>query len=80
LEKWDKVNEMNTLIDKEIKDPTMLDKLQTPCSCFVTFETEEGYQRAKMYNELVQESVNNIALIKSSNKKNKKKVEALQEN
>ena len=31
----------------------MIDHLQTPCSVFVTFETEEGYRRACKYNELV---------------------------
>ena len=28
----------------------MLDNLQRPCSVFVTFESEEGYQRALNYN------------------------------
>jgi len=31
----------------------LLDKLQTPCNCVVTFESEEGYQRASQYNEVV---------------------------
>ena len=31
----------------------MIDHLQTPCSVFVTFETEEGYRRACKYNDLV---------------------------
>jgi len=29
----------------------MLDKLQTPCSVFVSFETEEAIGRAKILNE-----------------------------
>lgn len=30
-----------------------LDKLQTPCSVFLTCETEEGFNRALKYNETV---------------------------
>jgi len=78
-EKWDKVKEMNEKINNEIKNPDMLDRLQTPCSSFVTFETEEGFQRAKMYNQLVEESKENLALIKKA-KKNKKKADNLIEN
>lgn len=33
----------------------MLDKLQRPCSVFVTFETEEGVNRALNYNECVKQ-------------------------
>lgn len=49
-EKWDKLKGINSEINKKIKDNEILNKLQTPCSCFVTFETEEGYQRGKIYN------------------------------
>ena len=53
-EKWPKVDEINATILKEIKgegkDKNLLNKLQTPCSVFATFETEEGYNRAKKYN------------------------------
>lgn len=34
-------------------DQEMLDKLQTPCSVFLTCETEEGFNRAAKYNETV---------------------------
>ena len=57
-EKWPKVDEINATILKEIKgegkDKNLLNKLQTPCSVFATFESEEGYNRAKKYNELPQ--------------------------
>jgi hypothetical protein len=33
------------------KDEDFLDKIQTPCSVFVSFEDEEGVNRAKVYNE-----------------------------
>lgn len=42
-EKWDKLKKINSEINQKIKDDEILNKLQTPCSCFVTFETEEGY-------------------------------------
>jgi len=29
--------------------------MQTPCSVFATFETEEGYQRALNYNDVVRD-------------------------
>ena len=64
---------MNKTITEKIKDKDILDKLQTPCSCFVTFESEEGYQRAKMYNDCVRDSTQNFSLIKKSTKDEKKK-------
>jgi hypothetical protein len=43
---------MNEKIRQAIKwDDDLLNKMQTPCSVFATFETEEGYQRALNYNE-----------------------------
>lgn len=33
----------------------LLDKMQTPVYCFLSFETEEGKCRCDMYNETVQE-------------------------
>lgn len=36
---------------EEAKD--LLDKLQTPCTCVVTFESEEGFQRASIYSDMV---------------------------
>ena len=44
---WKKVDEINSEIEKAIKhDQVFLDKMQRPCSIFVTFETEEGYENA----------------------------------
>lgn len=34
-------------------DPKLLDQLQTPCSAFVTFEEEEGYNRACKLSEMI---------------------------
>jgi hypothetical protein len=52
-EKWTKAEAVVQKIEDAItsSDPKFLDKLQTPCSVFVTFETEEGLQRALAYNE-----------------------------
>lgn len=50
-EKWDKVNEINQEIAQGIKDEDLLNRCQKPCSVFATFETEEGYNRAIIYNE-----------------------------
>lgn len=70
---------MNKTITEKIKDKDILDKLQTPCSCFVTFESEEGYQRAKMYNDCVSDSIQNFSLIKKSTKDEKKKEQLVKE-
>jgi hypothetical protein len=50
-EKWEKLLELNDKIDDSLKDSELLDKLQTPCSIFATFETEEGVNRARLLNE-----------------------------
>lgn len=51
-EKWDKAEEIDRGIELLLTDPDskLLNKLQTPCSVFATFETEEGCQRALAYN------------------------------
>lgn len=55
-EKWDKVRKINDEIRQALKwDDDLLDKMQTPCSVFATFETEEGYQRALNYNQVIEE-------------------------
>lgn len=54
-EKWDKLDEINEKITETIKDADTLNKLQTPCSVFATFESEEGYNRATKYNEQIQD-------------------------
>lgn len=53
-EKWDKVDEINDKIDDDLKDEDLLNRLQTPCSVFVTFETEEGLNRALLVNKHVE--------------------------
>jgi len=56
-EKWDKVKEINDEIAEGIsKNGELLDRCQKPCSVFATFETEEGYNRAIIYNEQPQMS------------------------
>lgn len=53
-ENWANVHKINERIRQAIKwDDDLLNKMQTPCSVFATFETEEGYQRALNYNETV---------------------------
>jgi|TARA_B110000285_G_scaffold199866_1_gene233305 hypothetical protein len=42
-------NEIANALKKE--DSELLDNLQRPCTVFVTFESEEGYNRALVYNE-----------------------------
>lgn len=60
-EKWDKLHELEEEIMKQLKDDSekyntkagkvkLLDLLQTPVSCFATFESEEGVNRARLYN------------------------------
>lgn len=50
-EKYDKVEEINKEIHEKITtDRDFLDKCQLPCSVFVTFEDEEGTNRALGYN------------------------------
>ena len=42
-EDWDKLDRINDTIRKNLKrDSQLLDKLQRPCSLFVTFESEEA--------------------------------------
>jgi len=53
-EDWAKVQKINEQIRQAIKwDDDFLNKMQTPCSIFATFETEEGYERALNYNKTI---------------------------
>jgi hypothetical protein len=53
-ENWDGVDKINKDIGEALKkDDTLLNKLQRPCSIFVTFESEEGYKRACNYNDTI---------------------------
>ena len=47
-EKWDKLKEIETKINLE--KAKIMDDLVRPCSVFMTFESEEGYNRAINYN------------------------------
>lgn len=40
-------------------EPEEIKKITTPCSVFLTFETEEGYQRAVSFNETC-EKINHL--------------------
>ena len=53
----DKFDEMRK-IDAQINDykNANLDKCTRPCSVFMTFESEEGYQRARQFDEIVKNS------------------------
>ena len=56
-EKWDKLDEINDQIDDSLKDESLLNKLQTPCSVFATFETEEGVNRALELNKQIKQKI-----------------------
>jgi hypothetical protein len=55
--KADKFDDMRK-IDAQINDykNANLDKCTRPCSVFMTFESEEGYQRARQFDEIVKNS------------------------
>lgn len=51
-EKYDKLEEINAEIHEKITtDSEFLDKIQLPCAVFVTFEDEEGCNRAQLYSD-----------------------------
>lgn len=50
-ENWDKLDKINDKLDDYLKHPELLDELQTPCGIFLTFESEEGYNRACNFTE-----------------------------
>lgn len=51
-EKWEKAEGVQDKIEAKLKDESFLNKMQTPCSVFATFETEEGLQRALVYSDI----------------------------
>lgn len=54
-EKYDKMEVINAEIHHKITtDSDFLDKCQLPCAVFVTFEGEEGCNRARIYNDTPQ--------------------------
>jgi hypothetical protein len=51
-EKWEKAKKIEAEILKGITtNEKLMNQLQLPCSVFVTFETEEGNNRAIAYND-----------------------------
>jgi len=53
-QKWKKYIKTNEKIVKRLHNSQeLLDKMQTPVYCFLTFETEEGKCRCDIYNETV---------------------------
>jgi len=51
-EKWDKAKAVEDKIDDKLSnDKEFVNKLQRPCSAFVTWDSEEALRRAEMYNE-----------------------------
>jgi len=52
-EDYETMRKINKLIDEKCEDPETRDKWQRPCSCFITFNDEEGSSRAENYNEAV---------------------------
>jgi hypothetical protein len=55
-EHWDKLDKINDHIRRNLKkDSQLLDKLQRPCSLFITFESEEAYNRALLYNQCIED-------------------------
>lgn len=53
FERYDKMREINKKIDELKSDPVELRKINRPVTAFLTFENEEGLNRAKQYNEVV---------------------------
>ena len=50
-QKWKKYIKTNEKIVQRLHDSQeLLDKMQTPCYCFLTFESEEGKSRCELYN------------------------------
>ena len=53
-EKWDRVTKIeNHIVDKLQQEDggEFLDKLQRPCSAFLTWDSEEALRRAEKYSE-----------------------------
>ena len=53
FEKYDKMREINNKIDAIKSDRKKLESLNRPVTAFLTFENEEGINRAKVYNDIV---------------------------
>lgn len=54
-EKWKKIEKLQKkMSDRLANSQELLDKMQTPVSCFMTLETEEGKSRGELYNDTVE--------------------------
>lgn len=53
VENYDKMREINSKIDSLKSDKAKLEKFYRPVTAFLTFENEEGLNRAKNYNDVV---------------------------
>ena len=54
-ENWDQLDDINDTIRLNLKkDSVLLDQLQRPCAVFITMMSEEGYNRACLYNETIE--------------------------
>lgn len=54
-ENWQNLDKMNIEIMNKLKDQNVIDKMQKPCSVFVTFETETGYDKASFFNNTIRD-------------------------
>lgn len=53
-EQWKKIDKLQKKMSNRLANSQeLLDKMQTPVSCFMSFETEEGKSRGELYNDTV---------------------------
>lgn len=53
-EDYKQLDKLNTdLVEQLAHDNDFLDMMQTPCSVFITCESEEGFNRALRYNDTI---------------------------
>ena len=57
-EEWAKVDAVSDEINKLKNDPKEFEELTTPCSVFMSFESEEGYERAKELDTAIENDPN----------------------
>lgn len=57
-EQWNKLRQLNTEMCEQFLDLSkkqeLLDSVQRPVTCFITFENEEGKSRAEEYNDITE--------------------------
>jgi hypothetical protein len=65
-EEWEKMEAMNKKIDELVrKDPV---KFSRPRAVFMTLRSEEGYNRALLYNKHMKKSDKNSSLLEEKGK------------